>query len=124
MCKKLAFLFIAFILFSCSTTPKNEITSTPPIAHFSSDVFEVGSKNAIIVWEEAHQLDKKTITYEIILNEKQVIDELSGGFTYTLRNLSPETAYSGMIKAIDDKGNKSITSFAFQTAGENISSDI
>ncbi len=114
MIQKITLVFTLILLYNCS--PKKAEVPTVPLSQFDSKVFEVSTKNAIIVWDEAKDLNLNTTHYSIILNDKTIVRNLEG-ITYSLENLQPRTTYNGFIKAEDQSGNKSIASFTFKTAG-------
>jgi len=103
----------SLILVSCTTSKTPKKIKTPQY-HFASSVFEVGHKNAVIVWEKAKNLQEATVTYTIILNDQEIVSNLKG-ITYTFKNLIPKTTYQGVIKATDHQNATSIASFTFKT---------
>ena len=115
MTQKITLLLIFISLYSCSSETTDTF-SRDALSKFDSKVFEVSTKNAIIVWDEAKNLNAETTHYSIILNNKKIVSDLEG-VTYSFENLKPKTTYKGIIKAEDQTGNQSIASFTFKTSG-------
>jgi len=115
MIKKIILLLTLTLLYNCS--PDIKESPTVLLSKFNSKVFEVSTENAIIVWDEAKDLNSNSTHYSITLNNKEIASDLEG-VTYTFKNLSPKTTYNGIIKAEDQLGKQSIASFTFKTSGK------
>lgn len=95
--------------FSFST----KINSSPE--PFKVVVSEVTYNLAVVEWEKAFDIDNDSVTYSVLLNDKEVASNLKALFKYELRDLLPETNYAGCIRATDSNNNIREITFSFST---------
>ena len=116
--KNLITLFFGlFILVNCSREEEKSspitVVNNPP----SSVTIKIDSLNdnsAKISWTKSVDIDKDSVTYNIILNNQPIITGTKT-LNFKFTNLKESTSYSGKVVAVDSHNNSTTTEFSFQT---------
>lgn len=116
--KNLITLFCGlFILVNCSREEEKSspitVVNNPP----SSVTIKIDSLNdnsAKISWTKSVDIDKDSVTYNIILNNQPIITGTKT-LNFKFTNLKESTSYSGKVVAVDSHNNSTTTEFSFQT---------
>ncbi|OJY85719.1 MAG: hypothetical protein BGP14_17375 [Sphingobacteriales bacterium 44-15] len=114
-------LFVTVFFNACSkdqSSPPDPDGSIDPVnlppKDFNVTVDSIFAERAVISWSNAVDPEGDSVKYDIWLNERLVISDVSG-LTYNLSGLVELTAYSGKVIARDGENKQLIKSFSFTT---------
>lgn len=111
--KKLIFLSVIYIVFSCSkdeTAPENQAPGNFSITSITSD------NTSVLSWTASVDPEGDQVTYDVILNSETLVSNLTAT-EYQIENLNYDTSYEGNVIAKDSKGLITTSAFNF-TIGE------
>lgn len=106
-------ILIVTLCFSCSKEDvQEELNLAPNI--FAVNIEVLSATKTTITWEAAIDPEGHGVYYLLEVEGAQVGDRLTNT-AYTLEGLTPSTAYSGKIIAVDSRRNSTISDFSFTT---------
>lgn len=73
------------------------------------------SNSVKIEWTPSYDPDNDSIFYSVILNNEVKASRLVNVYSLEIKNLEPETHYSGTVTASDSRANSHIEPFSFST---------
>ena len=106
-------ILIVALCFSCAKEDDTEALNLAPNI-FAVNIEVLSATKASITWEAAIDPEGHGVYYLLEVEDEQVGDRLTNT-AYTLDNLTPSTAYSGKIIAVDSRRNNTISDFSFTT---------
>lgn len=107
--KKLLLLGLLLIISSCAKDDGENGGDNL----ISVTVTDLQFNQATIEWTRPSLADG-TVIYEIVLNNEVIVSNRTGT-SYVIRNLSPVTDYTGIVKALDETGQETFGEFSFTT---------
>ena len=107
--KKLLLLLAVLMLASCSEDDTENLGSNL----ISIEVTDLQFNQATLEWTRP-SLAEGTVLYEVVLDNQIIVSSITGT-SFVIQNLSPETTYSGFVKALDETGQETFGEFSFTT---------
>lgn len=105
-----------FLFISCGEDEPNDPQNQPP-GTFSVSVADITSESANLSWTASTDPDGDDVRYSVTLGTTTLVEDISTR-SFTLENLTAETAYSGTVIANDGNGAQSESTFNFNTEQE------
>nr|WP_299172757.1 fibronectin type III domain-containing protein [uncultured Allomuricauda sp.] len=105
---------LIFLITSCSSDNENVSPETiiPVISKITTT--DITGSSAVLTWE-ASISDGTNMSFDVFLGNTKVAEDITSSSSFTLRNLTELTNYSGKILASSKTGQTSEKAFSFST---------